>query len=97
MPKPKAPETETETEPEGPQFVEIPFRGAVFVIPRDRDDWSTEALAYLAEGQYNLFVKYTLEIAKPGQWDVLVRVCPRKRDYAEFFGAFGPATNGCIN
>jgi hypothetical protein len=79
------------------EFVEIPFKGAVFVIPRDRDDWSTEGLAYLAEERYNLFVKYTLEIARPGQWDVLCRICPRKRDYQEFFTVFGAATGECIN
>jgi hypothetical protein len=95
MPKSKMSEQEEQDEPE--QFVEIPYRGAVLVIPRDRGDWSTEGLAYLAESKYNLFVMHTLEIAKPGQWKVLCRLCPRRRDFAEFFALFGAATEGCVN
>lgn len=82
-------ETETE-EPEADEgLAEIPFRGVTFVVPKNRDDWSTEALAWLAEEKYNLFVKYTLEIARQGQWDTLCTLCPRRRDFADFFVLFG--------
>ena len=79
------------------EFVEIVFRGVKFVIPRDRDDWSVEALAWLSEGKNNLFIKYTLEIARPGQWEALVKMCPRKRDFGEFYSLFADATQECIN
>lgn len=86
---------ETEGQSES-QFVEIPFRGMTFVIPRSRDDWSTEGLAYLSEGKFNLFTKYTLELAKPGQWALVTKLCPRRKDFREFFAAFGSATEECI-
>ncbi|WP_374159075.1 hypothetical protein ACEWX3_07585 [Mycobacterium sp. G7A2] len=72
-----------------PEFAEITFRGHTFVIPRNRDNWSTEGLAYLAEEKYNLFVKYTLEIAKTGQWATLCSLCPRRKDFTQFFVLFG--------
>lgn len=97
MPKTKTPPETDDTTDDAVEMVEIPFRGATFVIPKDRGEWSTEGLAHLAEERYNLFVKYTLELALPGQWDVLVRVCPRRRDYQEFFVVFGQATQNCIN
>lgn len=82
-------------EPEAPEFVEIPYKGSVFVIPKDRGDWSTEGLAYLAEEKYNLFVKHTLEMAVPGQWEAVVHLCPRRKDFADFFTVFGQATKEC--
>lgn len=91
MPKPK----DTET-PQVSDFVEIPFQESTFIIPRDRDDWSTEALAYLGEGRFNLFVKYTLEVAKPGQWKALVVLCPTRKHFQEFFILFGAATKECV-
>lgn len=66
-------------------LVEINFAGAKFVIPRDRGDWSTEALAWLSEGKFNLFVKYLLERTLPGQWRALCVICPRTRDFSAFF------------
>lgn len=65
--------------------VEIVFGGATFVIPRDRGDWPTEAMAWLSEGKFNLFVKYLLDRTKPGQWKVLTTICPRTRDFSAFF------------
>lgn len=94
-PKPVETEVDTDNEDkstpdaEKPDLAEITFRGFKFVIPRNRDDWSTEGLAYLAEGKYNLFAKYTLEIAGPGQWQTLCALCPRRKDFAEFFVLFG--------
>lgn len=79
------------------QYVEIPFRGVKFIIPRSRDDWSIEALAWLSEGKNNLFVKYTLEIAKQGQWEALMAMCPRRRDFSDFYGVFAKATNECVD
>jgi hypothetical protein len=83
--------------PKPDKFVEIPFKGIKFVIPRDRDDWSIEALAWLSEGKNNLFVKYTLEIAKQGQWEALTKLCPRRRDFAAFYSLFAKATDECVN
>lgn len=77
-------------------FVTIPFRGMTFVIPRNRDDWSTEGLAYLSEGKFNLFAKYILEVAQPGQWKLVTKLCPRRKDFREFFAAFSKATEDCI-
>ena len=67
------------------EYVDIPFRGHIFVVPRSRDDWSTEGLAYLGEGAFHLFVKYNLELARPGQWEQLVRLAPTRRGRNEFF------------
>ena len=67
------------------EYVDIPFRGHTFVVPRSRDDWSTEGLAYLGEGAYHLFIKYNLELARPGQWEQLVQLAPTRRDRNEFF------------
>lgn len=75
------------------EFVEIVYKDTTFVVPRDRDDWPTEGLAYLAEQRFNLFVKSMLEIAKPGQWDQVCRLCPTRRDFNTFFEAFGEAIN----
>ena len=97
MPKTKEPTPEVEDIPtelvgdDGVELVEIPYNGVVFVVPKQRDDWSTEALAYVSEGRYNLFVKYMLEFAKSGQWDMLCALCPRRRDFAGFFAVFGKA------
>lgn len=82
---------------DGEQFVEILFKGVKFIIPRSRDDWSIEALAWLSEGKNNLFVKYTLEIARQGQWEALVAMCPRRRDYGEFYALFAKSTNECVD
>lgn len=86
-------DTQDDSQPdaEKPDLAEIAFRGVKFVIPRNRDDWSTEGLAYLSEEKYNLFVKYTLEIAGPGQWQTLCALCPRRKDFSEFFVLFGEA------
>lgn len=96
MPKPKLVDDEPDATPELPGLVEIAFGGITFVIPRDRDEWSTEALAYLGEGKFNLFVKYTLEIGKPGQWKALVALCPTRKRFQEFFVLFGAATKECV-
>jgi len=72
-------------------LVEIDFQGATFVIPRDRDDWSTEGNAWLGEGKFNLFVKYLLEIARPGQWKTLTRLCPTPKQFNQFFVVLGKA------
>jgi hypothetical protein len=78
-------------------FVEIVFRATTFIVPRSRDDWPTRGLAYLSEGKYNLFAQAALEIAKPGQWDTLCRLCPRQRDYKEFFVVFSDVINAeCV-
>lgn len=93
----QTPETPDLPKPEpAPEMLEIPYNGFTFVIPKHRDDWPTSGMAALAEEKYNLFVRDTLEIAKPGQWEVLCKMCPRKRDFAQFFAVFGPATQECI-
>ncbi|MGV0793017.1 hypothetical protein [Mycolicibacterium sp. XJ1819] len=99
MPKPKSkPDADADDSPEDQvEFVKIPFKGVTFVIPRSRDDWSIEALAWLSEGKNNLFVKYTLEIARPGQWEALVALCPRRRDFGKFYAAFAKATQDCVD
>lgn len=74
--------------PDPTPMLEIPYRGHTFVAPENRDDWSTEGLSYLSEGKYDLFVKYTLEIALPGQWRILCALCPRRKDFSEFFVEF---------
>lgn len=71
------------------ELVEIDFQSTTFVIPRDRDDWSIEALAYLSEGKYNPFVKYLLDTTKPGQWKALVQLCPTRKDFSAFFILIG--------
>lgn len=99
--KPKVPKSKPDTDaaPAGSsELVEIEYKGIKFIVPRDRGDWSTKGLAYLAEEKYNLFVKNILDTTLPGQWEVLVRLCPRRRDFAEFFTLFGQTTRTeCIN
>lgn len=97
--KPKVPKQKAEdvVDEQESGLVEIDFGGSTFVIPRDRDDWSTEGNAYLAEGKYNLFAKYTLEIARPGQWKTLTRLCPTPKDMGPFFMVLGETIkNECV-
>lgn len=95
VPKAELPAPESETAPVG-DFVEFDFKGTRFIIPRNRDDWSTEGLTYLAERKFMPFVKYTLEIALPGQWAVAAKLCPRRADFGALFVAFSAATSECI-
>lgn len=100
--KPKVPKTKPEDEAPEPadadsEFVEIKYRANTFIIPRDRGDWSTKALAFLAENKYNLFAKYLLDTTLPGQWDAVTALCPRRRDFAAFYVELGKASRECVN
>ena len=79
-------------------LVDIPFRGHTFVVPKSRDDWPTAGLAFMSEGKYNLFVKSMLDIAAPRQWTQLCEICPRRRDFTEFWVTFAKVTReDCVD
>lgn len=82
-------DSETQDDADDMPVVEIPFSGVTFKIPQDRGDWSTEAVAWLAERKFNLFTKYLLEGTQPGQWKALCAACPRQRDFTAFFVLIG--------
>lgn len=97
---PKTPKTEPEkgsgdVPPAPIELVEIPFRGATFTIPKDRDDWDAEAFLAIAHGQHIASLQMILG---PDQWLKLRQIGTSRRITKEFSAIFGEvAERECIN
>lgn len=85
-----------DAQPESPmEMVEFDFRGESFVIPKDRDDWDTEAFLAIARG--DIYVALQL-ILGPDQWLKLRRIGTSRRVAKEFSSTFSDvAARECVN
>lgn len=83
---PPAPDTE---------MVEFEFHGVKFHIPKDRDDWDTEAFIAISHGDPYASLQIMLG---PEQWLKLRRIGTSRRIAKEFSKLFGEvAAAECIN
>lgn len=100
MPKPKTDQDDTTeaVKPPAPaktEMVEIEFRGEKFYVPKDRDDWDTEAFIAIANGDPYVSLQIVLG---PEQWLKLRRIGTERRVAKEFSKLFGEiAAKECIN
>lgn len=98
MPKPKTDTVEdvdAEVQDDAVEMVEFDFRGVTFRIPRDRDEWDTEAFIAISHG--DPYVSLQLIIG-PEQWTKLRRIGTSRRITKEFSELFGEvAARECIN
>jgi hypothetical protein len=85
MPKTKTSPPETDDD-DSVDTVEIPFRGANFVIPKNLDDWEIEACLAIGSKQYASAAKIILGA---GQWAMLQALGSKRRDINEFLLVFG--------
>lgn len=93
MPTPKKTSTTAEaTDTEAPaiELVTIPFRGKTFTIPKDMDEWDTEACLAFSRQELLLAAKMLLG---PAQWALLQSVGSKRKDTLAFLAVLGPAIN----
>jgi len=89
MPTAKKPSTKTDDPTDGPngaEVVPIEFRGHTFFIPKDMDEWDTEAC--LAMGQQEFVLASKLLLGQ-GQWALLQSLGSKRKDIREFLSVFG--------
>lgn len=68
------------------EMVDVPFRGHNFKIPRDMDEWDTEACLAMSQQEYVLAAKLILG---GGQWALLQSLGSKRKDVREFLIIFG--------
>lgn len=65
------------------------FRGQTFTVPRDLDDWETDACIALSEKNFLLAVK--IQLSAGNQWTRFNALGSKRRDLMEFLAIFGAA------
>ena len=96
MPKPKLVDESSETidTADVVEMVQVPFRGHDFAIPKDMDEWDTEACLAIGEKKY-LFAAKT--VLGPGQWALLRSLGSKRKDGNEFLTVFAAVVQSeCI-
>jgi hypothetical protein len=91
-PKPKPEITaDVEESGEGDDLVKIEFRGHVFTVPKNRDDWPTRAILEFGRARtIDDQVKGVEIILGPEQWDLLVdQIAAKAGHFDEFIVVFG--------
>lgn len=73
-------------EPSGPEMVDVSFRGHDFTIPKEMDEWDTEACIAISQQDYVLAAKLLLG---SGQWALLQSLGSKRKDIREFLVVFG--------
>lgn len=97
--KPKVPKTKPETEVDettsDSDEVMIEFRGAEFVIPRNRDDWPTRAILEFSRARsVNDQIRGLEIMLGPTQWNRLVDdVASTSGQFDEFVDLFSTTVN----
>lgn len=66
-------------------MVKIPYRGIDFAIPKEMDEWDTEACLAMNQGNYVLAAKILLGT---GQWAGLQALGSKRKDVREFLTVF---------
>lgn len=84
------------------ELVEIAFRGQVFTVPKDMDDWETETcLAWsrsVKSSQLADWVQTVKHLLGPEQWDRLQALGSKRRDTTEFLTAMIDTVNkDCVS
>ena len=70
--------------------VSIPFRGREFLIPKEMDEWETEACLAMSQNEYVLAAKLLLG---DGQWARLQMLGSKRKDIREFLVLFADVVN----
>ena len=65
------------------------FRGQTFTVPRELDDWETDACIALAEKNFMVAVK--VQLSAGNQWTRFNALGSKRRDLMEFLTVFGDA------
>lgn len=98
MPKPKTDTVEdvdVEVQDDAVEMVEFDFRGTTFSIPKDRDEWDTEAFIAISRGEPYISLQLILGAE---QWAKLRRIGSSRKVTKEFSELFGEvAARECIN
>ena len=77
------------------ETVPIVFRGFTFTVPKDMDDWETEACLAMSQNEYVLAAKLLLG---PQQWMILQSLGSKRRDIREFLALFADIVNrDCVS
>lgn len=78
--------------PPPPELVEIPFKGHVFTVPKDRDIWSLDSELALYEARATNLSKYWVQWVElglgPSQWLKLLDVMDNRGDLVAFTKVF---------
>lgn len=77
---------DTEDKPEPIELALIKFRDKTFTIPKDMDEWPTEACLAMGQSEYVLAAKLLLG---SGQWALLQSLGDKRKDIREFLVVFG--------
>lgn len=94
MPKTKSETDAADAEPQ-PDLVPVEFRGQKFWIPREMDEWDTEACIAIARDDFMTAAKHLLG---PAQWALLRSLGTRKKDTLAFLVALGEVTRkDCVS
>lgn len=93
MPTPKKTSTTTDRDDTDDDATDdtlalIQFRGHTFSIPKDMDEWETEACIAMGQKSYVIAAKLLLG---DGQWALLQSLGSKRKDIREFLTVFGEA------